>query len=146
MSDVITTQDMKPQCVLLRLWHLNQPIFWNYHLRAQDTLGSASNIKKSIRWMFWLRVRVNDVSDYQWGVRLSNGKKILRRSHTMLGGGQGKWALWQFCPTTEESLKNALSVSYKSSLQILPNYLSFWDIWKHNILPSWGLRFPSWSV
>jgi hypothetical protein len=26
----------------------------------------------------------------------------------MLGGGQGKWALWQFCPTTEESLKNAL--------------------------------------
>ena len=25
------------------------------------------------------------------------------------GGGQGKWALWQFCPTTEESLKNALS-------------------------------------
>jgi hypothetical protein len=24
------------------------------------------------------------------------------------GGGQGKWALWQFCPTTEESLKNAL--------------------------------------
>ena len=24
--------------------------------------------------------------------------------------GQGKWALWQFCPTTEESLKNALSV------------------------------------
>ena len=32
----------------------------------------------------------------------------LRRSHTVLGGGQGKWALWQFCPTTEESLKNAL--------------------------------------
>ena len=26
----------------------------------------------------------------------------LRRSHTVLGGGQGKWALWQ------ESLKNAL--------------------------------------
>ena len=25
------------------------------------------------------------------------------------GGGQGKWALWQFCPTTEESLKNALT-------------------------------------
>jgi hypothetical protein len=24
------------------------------------------------------------------------------------GGGQEKWALWQFCPTTEESLKNAL--------------------------------------
>jgi hypothetical protein len=35
----------------------------------------------------------------------------LWRLHTMLGGGgggQGKWALWQFCPTTEESLKNAL--------------------------------------
>jgi hypothetical protein len=24
MSDVITTQDMKPQCVLLIFWHLNQ--------------------------------------------------------------------------------------------------------------------------
>jgi hypothetical protein len=27
------------------------------------------------------------------------------RMHTILGGGQGKWALWQFCPTSEESLK-----------------------------------------
>jgi hypothetical protein len=145
MPDVITTQDMKPQCVLLRFWHLNQPIFWNYQLRAQDTLGSASNIKKSIRWMFWLRVRVNDVqwrrqldnwranihifvfTDHKnnrlqkklimqntkiwifapspqlsswrrhwWCVRLSMrsptvyGKKLLRRSHTMLGGGKGK--------------------------------------------------------
>jgi hypothetical protein len=35
------------------------------------------------------------------------------------GGGQGKWALWQFCPTTEESLKNALS--FKHFLQILQN-------------------------
>ena len=26
-------------------------------------------------------------------------------AYTILGGGQGKWALWQFCPTTEESLK-----------------------------------------
>ena len=42
-------------------------------LRAQDTLGSASN-KKSIRWMFCLRARVNDASDYQWGVRLSTEK------------------------------------------------------------------------
>jgi hypothetical protein len=25
-----------------------------------------------------------------------------------MGGGQGKWALWLFFPTTEESLKNAL--------------------------------------
>ena len=32
----------------------------------------------------------------------------LRRSHTILGEGQGKWTLWQFCPTTEESLKSAL--------------------------------------
>ena len=32
-----------------------------------------------------------------------------RTSHTILGGGQGKWPPWQFCPTTEESLKNALS-------------------------------------
>jgi hypothetical protein len=30
----------------------------------------------------------------------------------MLGGGQGKWALWQFCPTTEESLKNALQTAF----------------------------------
>ena len=27
------------------------------------------------------------------------------------GGGQEKWALWQFFPTTEESLKNALTQS-----------------------------------
>ena len=32
----------------------------------------------------------------------------LQHSHTILGGGQGKWALWQFCPTTGKSLKNAL--------------------------------------
>jgi tetratricopeptide (TPR) repeat protein len=35
----------------------------------------------------------------------------LRRSLTILEGGQGKWALWQFCPTTEESLKNALKIA-----------------------------------
>ena len=72
MSDVIATQDMKPQCVLLRFWHLNQAIltilFWNHQLRAQDTLASASN-KKSIRWMFCLRARammrptINEESD-----------------------------------------------------------------------------------
>jgi hypothetical protein len=28
-----------------------------------------------------------------------------------VGGGQGKWALSQFCPTTGESLRNALPVS-----------------------------------
>jgi hypothetical protein len=38
----------------------------------------ASN-KKSIRWIFCLRARVNDASDYQWGVRLSRGKKLRRR-------------------------------------------------------------------
>jgi hypothetical protein len=32
----------------------------------------------------------------------------LRQSHTIPGGGQVKWALWQFYSTTEESLKNAL--------------------------------------
>jgi hypothetical protein len=41
---------------------------------------------------------------------------LLRRSHTILGGGQGKWALWQFCPTTEESLKNALIINSYSQL------------------------------
>jgi hypothetical protein len=36
----------------------------------------------------------------------------LRRSHTIPGGGQGKWVLWQFCPTTKESsLKNALAMT-----------------------------------
>ena len=44
---------------------------------------------------------INEESDYL-------RKKLLQRSHTKLGGGQGKWALWQFRPTTEESLKNAL--------------------------------------
>ena len=52
MSDVITTHGMKPQRVLLRFWHLNQAIQYfeiaNWQLRAQDTLGSASN-KKNIR-------------------------------------------------------------------------------------------------
>jgi hypothetical protein len=27
----------------------------------------------------------------------------------MGGGARREWALWQFCPTTEESLKNALA-------------------------------------
>jgi hypothetical protein len=53
-------------------------IFWDYQLRAQDTLRSASN-KKSIRWMFCLRARVNEASDYQWGVRLSTENKLPRR-------------------------------------------------------------------
>jgi hypothetical protein len=35
----------------------------------------ASN-KKSIRWIYCLRARVNDASDYQWGVRLSTEKKF----------------------------------------------------------------------
>jgi hypothetical protein len=32
----------------------------------------------------------------------------LRRSHTILGEGQRKWAFWQFCPTAVKSLKTAL--------------------------------------
>ena len=42
------------------------------------------------------------------------------------GGGQGKLALWQFCPATEESLKNALyfgdpTTKLKSKKNVLPN-------------------------
>jgi hypothetical protein len=33
------------------------------------------------------------------------------------GRSQGKLALWQFCPTTEESLKNALSSTVTLSVQ-----------------------------
>jgi hypothetical protein len=43
-----------------------------------------------------------------WGLEPAVLGSHLRRSHTILGGGQGKRALWQFCPTTKESLKNAL--------------------------------------
>jgi hypothetical protein len=121
-------QDMKQQCVLLRFWHLNsQPnstIFWNRQLRAQDTLRSASN-KKSIRWMFCLRMRVNDASDYQWRVRLSTekncfGDRILYSG----GGGRGNGALWQFYPTTEESLKNALPDREARLVSSAPSILS----------------------
>jgi hypothetical protein len=48
-------------------------IIWNHQLREQNTFGSASN-KKTIRWMFCLRARVNDPFNYQWGV-----KNLLRR-------------------------------------------------------------------
>jgi hypothetical protein len=43
----------------------------------------------------WLRYSAHTFGDHilSWG-----------------GGGQEKWALWQFCPTTEESLKNALHI------------------------------------
>jgi hypothetical protein len=34
------------------------------------------------------------------------------------GCGQGKWALWQFCPTTEESLKNAMAVNTKLTSKV----------------------------
>ena len=52
----------------------------------------------------------------------------LRCSHTIVGGGQGKWALLQFCPTTEESLKNALSPSitktdFSKSFKVLLEWL-----------------------
>jgi hypothetical protein len=50
------------------------------------------------------------------------------------GGGKGKWALWQFCPTTEESLKNALSspVADASAHSFHAFYLfalPSWDFW-----------------
>jgi hypothetical protein len=40
-----------------------------------------------------------------------------RRSHTILWEWQGKWALWPFCPTTEESLKNALITCLENKLK-----------------------------
>jgi hypothetical protein len=57
-----------------------------------------------------------------------------RRSHTIQGGGQGKWALWQFCPTTEESLKNALPTTVNTpfwklhSLAIEPRFHDLGDL------------------
>jgi hypothetical protein len=44
------------------------------------------------------------------------------RMHTILGEGQGKWALWQLCPTTEESLKNALFYGKYVTLAIEPGF------------------------
>jgi hypothetical protein len=53
----------------------------------------------------------------------------LQRSHTILGRGQGKWALWQFCPTTEESLKNALrsGVEVRPRIEPTSQALRGWD-------------------
>jgi hypothetical protein len=53
------------------------------------------------------------------------------------GGGQEKWALWQFCPTTEESLKNALESGCIGTLaQIFEVFLFQTQTTpKHRILP-----------
>jgi hypothetical protein len=71
---------MKPQCVLLRFWHLNQPTK-QYNIKyfeitncVRKTHWKGASNKKSIRWICCLRARVNDASDYQWGVRLSTEK------------------------------------------------------------------------
>ena len=87
MLDVIATQDVKPQCVLLRFWHLNQAIqYFEITNCVRKTHWEGASNKKSIRWMFCLRARVNDASDYQWGVRLSTGKNLRRRQHDNWGG------------------------------------------------------------
>jgi hypothetical protein len=44
-----------------------------------------------------------------WLTRACDSRLTPSASHTILGGEQRKWALWQFCPTTEECLKNALT-------------------------------------
>ena len=36
-------------------------------------------ILKSVRWLITLMARINDLSDYQWSVRLSTEKNLLRR-------------------------------------------------------------------
>jgi hypothetical protein len=49
------------------------------------------------------------------------------------GGGQEKWALWQFCPTTEESLKNALEISGQYFIelkQLVLHYQQSLDLYK----------------
>jgi hypothetical protein len=75
MLDVITT--MCPQCVLLRFWQLNQSIqYFEITNCVRKTHWERASNKKSIRWIFCLRARVNDASDYQWGVRLSTEKKF----------------------------------------------------------------------
>jgi hypothetical protein len=58
----------------------------------------------------WLHLCIADALSIQSHFRSvahTFGDRIL--SHTILGGGQGKWAL---CPTTEESLKNALTTDF----------------------------------
>jgi hypothetical protein len=46
------------------------------------------------------------------------------------GGGQGKWALWQFCPTTEESLKNALDYDSRLVHHLQENHLAYVSLYK----------------
>jgi hypothetical protein len=53
----------------------------------------ASN-KKSIRWIFCLRARVNDASDYQWGVRLSTEKNLRRRRQNIKKGNINDLWYW----------------------------------------------------
>ena len=61
---VITTQDMKPQCVLLRFWHLNQ--YFEITNCVRKTHWEAHLILRRVSAeCFRLRVRVNNVSVYQ---------------------------------------------------------------------------------
>jgi hypothetical protein len=50
--------------------------YWFFTNCARKTHWEGASNKKSIRWIFCLRARVNDASDYQWGVRLSTEKKF----------------------------------------------------------------------
>ena len=57
----------------------------------------------------------------------------LGQSHIILGkGGQGKQALWQFCPTTEESLKNALTECKDVDPRTLSSPITFTTFFKCN--------------
>jgi hypothetical protein len=66
--------------------------------------------------MFCFRARVNDASDYILTINDESDclrKKIASAITYYLGGGGGgggeeNGPFWQFYPTTEESLKNAL--------------------------------------
>jgi hypothetical protein len=42
---------------------------------------------------------------------------------------------WHDLPISLWIINEFEKINYKSFLQILPNYLSFWDIWNQNILP-----------
>jgi hypothetical protein len=87
MLDVITIQNMKHNVccsdfgISTTSKQYNQTVLKSTIACARHTGASD---KKSIRWIFCLRARVNDASDYQWGVRLSTGKKFAAstmRSH-----------------------------------------------------------------
>jgi hypothetical protein len=50
----------------------------------------------------------------------------------MLGGGQGKWALCQFCPTPEESLTNSFT-NYKFQIYKFFQTILVFEIFENTI-------------